>query len=69
MAVLYPLSQAFLQEQIAAKERQKLEERLHREREEREEAEKLAKERERLQREYQKEVERARRKEVGNVPT
>ena len=69
MAVLRPPSttQAFIREQIAAKERQKLEERLHREREEREEAEKLARERERLQREHQQEVERARRKEVGNT--
>ena len=59
-----PPPQALLQEQIAAKERQKREERLRREREEREEAEKVEAERDRLRREHQAEVERARRKEV-----
>lgn len=61
------LLQDFLKAQIAAKEQAKREERERREREEREEEARLAKERERLQSEYQREMERAKQKEVCDI--
>ena len=58
------LLQEFVRQQVAEKERAKLEEKLRREREDALEEAKLARERERMKADFERE-ERARRKEVG----
>ena len=57
----------FIHEQVAAKERAKMEERLRKEREEAIEEARLAKEREQMKMEHQRERERVRQKEVSSA--
>ena len=59
--------QEFIRQQVAEKERAKMEEKLRREREEAIEEAKLAMERERLKTDFEREKEKVRRKEVGKT--
>ena len=58
--------QEFVHQQVAEKERAKLEEKLRKEREDALEEARLARERERMKADFEREKERARRKEVGH---
>ena len=59
------MPQEFVRQQVAEKERAKLEEKLHREREDALEEARLARERDKMKADFEREKERARRKEVN----